>query len=234
MFRPRKTPSVRQNEGVTSRVPWITRHLLIVPTPWFASCLRRSCFCESRMLSSPISQPKAPSYAQYEPHTPSSLRSSSPISSPPSSPTHKTTPRRVSQYKATTSSTAGSPSRRKSSAYVKKHAASTSQWDGNVIRGPLSGTESQTEPALDSLLRERFKRRCLERAQRAREAKVRSGRRSVRYSSDCEDMDMDTDDDEDGLMNDEVWDCRIFRREDNICSIVLRSYRTCGRTEASP
>lgn len=123
-----------------------------------------------------------------------------------SSPTFKASARRTSQYKATVTPMLSSSSRKKSLAYVKKPAASTSQWDGSFMRGNLFGTEPQTEPPQNSLLRERFKQRCFERAQRAREAKVRSGRKSAHYSSEGEDFDVDMDDEgEDGFINDEFY-----------------------------
>ena len=56
-----------------------------------------------------------------------------------------------------------------------------------------------------SLLRERFKQRCFERAQRAREAKIKSGRKHLHYFSDGEDLEMDDDEEEaDEFLNDEV------------------------------
>ena len=125
------------------------------------------------------------------------------MSSPTSSPTYTASARRSSQYKATITPLLSSSNRKKSFAYVKKPVASTSHWDGSFMRGNLFGTEPQTEPQ-NNLLRERFKQRCFERAQRAREAKVRSGRKSAHYSSEGEDFDMDMDDDEDGFINDEV------------------------------
>jgi hypothetical protein len=71
------------------------------------------------------------------------------------------------------------------------------------MRGNLFGTEPEEDPARRSLLRERFKQRCFERAQREREAKIRAGRKHAAYSSEGEDLDMD---DEEGFLDDDVRD----------------------------
>ncbi|VDC07480.1 unnamed protein product [Peniophora sp. CBMAI 1063] len=152
------------------------------------------------MLSA-LSQQSGHAHQNYEPTTPSSHRGSSPMSSPTSSPTF----RRTSQYKATTTPLLSSASRRKSSASAYAKKPNTSHWDGSFMRGNLFGTEPQAEPQ-NNAARERFKRQCFERAQRAREAKVRSGRKSAVYSSEGEDLDMDMDEEgEDGFINDEYY-----------------------------
>jgi hypothetical protein len=57
-----------------------------------------------------------------------------------------------------------------------------------------------------SLLRGRLKERCARRAQQARTKRVEMERRKSSLSSDCEDVDMDSDEenDEDAALNDEV------------------------------
>ena len=57
-----------------------------------------------------------------------------------------------------------------------------------------------------SLLRGRLKERCARRAQQARTKRVEMQRRKSALSSDCEDVDMDSDEehDEDAALNDEV------------------------------
>lgn len=58
----------------------------------------------------------------------------------------------------------------------------------------------------DSLLRGRLKERCARRAQQARTKRVEMERRKSDLSSDCDDVDMDSDEenDEDTALNDEV------------------------------
>lgn len=62
------------------------------------------------------------------------------------------------------------------------------------------------EAPRNALLRERFRARCIERAQKDREKKIRGKRYMQEPSSDGVDEDMDQDDEDEGaLMNDELF-----------------------------
>ncbi|KZV68368.1 hypothetical protein PENSPDRAFT_666479 [Peniophora sp. CONT] len=126
------------------------------------------------------------------------------MSSPTSSSAFRAPARRIGQYKATTTPLLSSSNRKKSLAYSKKPVASTFQWDGSFMHG--TETEPPMELPQNNILRERTKQKHLERAQREREAKVRSGRKSAHYSSAGEDCEMDMDDEgEDDFINDEFY-----------------------------
>ncbi|KAI0031955.1 hypothetical protein K488DRAFT_86332 [Vararia minispora EC-137] len=156
------------------------------------------------MLSSPTPFPRTPTSSRaYHPHASSPLSASA--SSPLSSPSSQIGIRR-SQYKSTTPAVPSS-SRRSSATYAKRphNVSSTPAWDGSFMRGNLFATEPEEDPARRSLLRERFKQRCFERAQRAREVKIRSGRKHAHYSSDGEDLDMEDEEDVDEFLNDEFF-----------------------------
>jgi hypothetical protein len=69
-----------------------------------------------------------------------------------------------------------------------------------------TAVSGESDNPRDSLLRGRLKERCARRAQQARTKRVEMERRKSALSSDCEDVDMDSDeeDNEDTALNDEV------------------------------
>ena len=129
--------------------------------------------------------------------------------SPSPSPTSKAQARRRAQYKSITpfASTSASAPRRTSVAYTTRRRSSPG--DTSFIRGNLFGPPAEKPTEEDTprtvFLRQRFRQRCFERAQHAREAKIQRGRK---FSASSDDGDMDMDDDEDGevdaFLDDEV------------------------------
>jgi hypothetical protein len=153
------------------------------------------------MFSIPSSQPSTPTSSSTHLHYP---HTSSPLSASPS-PSSSAASRRQWQHKPTAPLLS---SRRSSAAYSKRvsNSSPNNNWDGSFMRGNLFNTKADEDASHRSLLRERFKQRCFERAQRAREAKIKSGRKHAHYSSEGEDFDMDEDEDEgeDEFINDAV------------------------------
>ncbi|KAF7330481.1 hypothetical protein MVEN_02487500 [Mycena venus] len=117
-------------------------------------------------------------------------------SSPGSSPVAAVQARRLSQYKARSSSGSVASSSRSSTATARPVAYGAGAQLGDV------GDDSQT-----AFLRTRLKLRCIERATKARERAVQK-KRVMLSSSD--DMDMDDDDNEDDFAFDELY-TRIMR-----------------------
>ncbi|KAI0711271.1 hypothetical protein C8Q76DRAFT_622983 [Earliella scabrosa] len=129
---------------------------------------------------------------------------SSPLASPNSSPTADAHARRRSQYKANAFSS--SVSRRTSDAYAQQRRRS----NGGFVQGSSTqATSAPTEePPRKAFLRERLQARCLERAQKKRERAIAQGRRhmSSEPSSDgLEDMMDEDDEDEENMLNDELF-----------------------------
>ncbi|KAI0319452.1 hypothetical protein OF83DRAFT_1110396 [Amylostereum chailletii] len=143
--------------------------------------------------------------------------SSSPLSavSPSPSPTTKAQARRRSQYKSTAPLPSSSTAPRRSSvAYTSNRRRSSPADATSFVRGNLFGpptTEKKTdeETPRNVLLRDRFRQRCFERAQRARESKIRKGRK---FSASSDDGDMDMDDEDDDGEVDAFLDDEIYRR----------------------
>ncbi|THH16606.1 hypothetical protein EW146_g4067 [Bondarzewia mesenterica] len=155
--------------------------------------------------------PRTPSSKGYHhihtPHTSSPLTDSL-LSSP--SPTSTAHARRRSQYKSTAPAPPSSSPRQRRKI---SHAYKTRAFDVRTRLFGASG-EIEEEPPRNVLLRERFKARCLERAIKAREAKVKHGRAGCTSgpSSDGDfddgmdmDDDEDDDDDDDFMLNDELF-----------------------------
>jgi hypothetical protein len=149
--------------------------------------------------------PRTPtSSSPFRPHTSSPLSESfSP--SPSTSAAAKLQSRRLAQYKSTASAT---PPRRISSAYSSRPNIATVDDLSFGVRlfSPVS-LSGDAYPR-SALLRDRLRQRFARRAQQEREKRVeiKRERRKNGFSSDGEDMSMDSDDenDEDIGLNDEV------------------------------
>ncbi|CAL1709138.1 unnamed protein product [Somion occarium] len=152
-----------------------------------------------------IFTPKTPSRPRnYHSLAREPLNSSPLASSPGSSPVSAAQARRRSQYKThaintPSSSRSRQPSRHNTSAY---HIGSSPRAQ-SAAECPVPADEARR-----ALLRERFRNQCFERAQKARERKIASKRRmSSDFSSDGadEDMDFEGSEDEDTILNDELF-----------------------------
>ncbi|OAX39943.1 hypothetical protein K503DRAFT_738519 [Rhizopogon vinicolor AM-OR11-026] len=142
----------------------------------------------SMQSSSPFFQtPSTPGRSSYYTSRSHQPLTSSPLASPKSSPVIAAQARRQAQYKTRETSSSRTPF---------------------TLSQPLFAQSSGKTPedAQKSLLRERFRARCLERAQKERQEKVK-GRRTA-SSSDVffdSEMDCDEDEDEDSVMQDELF-----------------------------
>lgn len=120
-------------------------------------------------------------------------------SSPVQSPTLAASERRRSQYKSRPEITSPTLDRRQASRRVSKSA-------GGSIPFALTRNDANVpteEPPRKVILRERFKARCIERANRDRERMARGKRRAIDLSSDGADEFMDEDEEDDeAVMND--------------------------------
>ncbi|KAH7924938.1 hypothetical protein BV22DRAFT_1034633 [Leucogyrophana mollusca] len=152
------------------------------------------------------STPSRSSYYSARSHQP---MNSSPLASPKSSPTTAAQARRRSQYKSTAS-----------------RIPSTSRGSNTERIGqPLfyrTGSQVPEDPQ-KSFLRERFKARCFERAQKQRESAVASRRRDSEPGDLFSDtsMDCEEEEDENSVMQDE-----LFRRiVSNAKHKIRHSYR---------
>lgn len=146
--------------------------------------------------------PRTPtSSSSYRPHASSPLSESfSP--SPSASAAAKLQSRRVAQYKSITT-----PTRRVSTAYSSRPGQpSVDKLNFTARLCSSTAVPGESDNPHDSLLRGRLKERCARRAQQARTKRVEMERRKSDLSSDCEDVDMDSDEenDEDTALNDEV------------------------------
>ena len=130
--------------------------------------------------------PRTPSSKDvpYTPHKSSPLAGSF---SPTSSPVSAAQARRRSQYKSTAPSSSHSRAAKSSSHAYKTRASSVR------TRLFVSGTEGEEESQRNTLLRERFKARYIERAVRAREQKIKQGRHWGTGPSSDGDADGDTE-----------------------------------------
>jgi hypothetical protein len=141
------------------------------------------------------------SSSSYRPHTSSPL--SEPFSPSPSpSAAAKLQSRRVAQYKSI-----GTPTHRASAAYYSRPShPSVDKLNFGVRLFSSTAVSGESSNPRDSLLRDRLKERCARRAQQARTKRVETERRKSALSSDCEDVDMDSDEenDENTALNDEV------------------------------
>ncbi|EGO29111.1 hypothetical protein SERLADRAFT_456449 [Serpula lacrymans var. lacrymans S7.9] len=145
------------------------------------------------------------------------MQSSSPVSNYPSTPSRSSYYSSLS-YQPINSSPLASPSLK--SSLVSAQARRRSQYkpttprfrntSSNTSRGsnPLPPCELGQEDPQRSFLRERFKVRCFERAQRQRERVVQGKRRSSDASSDLLDeggMDCEEEEEDDMVMQDELF-----------------------------
>ncbi|KAI0264627.1 hypothetical protein BC834DRAFT_246150 [Gloeopeniophorella convolvens] len=145
--------------------------------------------------------PRTPSSSStYHPHTSSPL--SEPFSpSPSTSATAKKQSRRLAQYKSTT------PIRRPSKAYSSRPKDATPDESNFGIRLFAATSPGDAENPRSALLRDRLKQRCALRAQQARTKRVANERRAYSLSSDGEGMDVESDEEEeeDAVLNDELF-----------------------------
>ncbi|KAA1473153.1 hypothetical protein DENSPDRAFT_839597 [Dentipellis sp. KUC8613] len=147
------------------------------------------------------------------PRTPSS-HSHSPASSSPlapsSSPSSLAQARRRSQYKAIFTQPSSTPRRASQSAQPRTPSKSSPGIARTLFH---TAPDHDDEPPRNKFLRERFKARCLERAQKARDARVRKSRRWDLSSDGDMDMDMEDGDAEGAESDDEfVLNDELFRR----------------------
>ncbi|KZT10330.1 uncharacterized protein LAESUDRAFT_734818 [Laetiporus sulphureus 93-53] len=160
----------------------------------------------STLLSSPSTPPRSSTLRQFsslpvahQPLNSSPLASSIP-SSPTSSPGAEAYARRRAQYKAHRSSSP-TPERTKRSQKQQRRVTLPSSF-------PVSLTDTATpteEAPRTTFLRERFRARCLERAQRDRERKIRRRRGQDSSDGDDELMDGGDEEEEEEFMNDELF-----------------------------
>ncbi|KAI9459149.1 hypothetical protein BJY52DRAFT_1416187 [Lactarius psammicola] len=147
--------------------------------------------------------PRTPSSSStYRPHTSSPLSESfSP--SPSASAAASLQSRRIAQYKST-----ATPTRRVSTAYsYRPSRASVDKLSFVPSLFSSTAVSEESENPRDALLRGRLRERCARRAQQARTKRVETERRKNALSSDGEDVDMDSDEenDEDTVLNDELF-----------------------------
>ncbi|KAI0043585.1 hypothetical protein FA95DRAFT_1563171 [Auriscalpium vulgare] len=136
----------------------------------------------------------------HTPHTSSPLASSAPSS--PSPVARKTSGNRRAEYKSTAPALPKASSSSQGPSHAYKSRQRTSHGSGNLFTSASTdGTDS-----FRTAQRERFKQRCIDRAVRARKDKI-AGKRRAMTSSDDGDMDMldDEDEDEDFMLNDELF-----------------------------
>lgn len=126
----------------------------------------------------------------------------------PKSPVSAAQARRHSQYKSRTLITPVASSSKTSLRKGRSPHSVTSLGIGALFGGGTTPTVSAETPQ-NSLLRQRFKARCFERAAKARDKAIK-GRRYIGSSDGFDDMAMDCEDDEeedeDDVMKDEVSD----------------------------
>ncbi|KAK7683212.1 hypothetical protein QCA50_013885 [Cerrena zonata] len=146
--------------------------------------------------------PKTPSRSKDCSFLP--LNSSPLASSPASSPVSAAQARRRSQYKThATSTPSASRSRQSTRRDTNRNHASSNSRALTATPTTISADENRK-----TLLRERFRSQCLERAQKDRQRRIDGKRRmSSEYSSDGPDdmMDFDGSEDEDAILNDELF-----------------------------
>ncbi|KAH9835239.1 uncharacterized protein C8Q71DRAFT_908407 [Rhodofomes roseus] len=166
----------------------------------------------TRLMSSPPSTPSRPTRVyQYGSlgHQPlnSSPLASSEGSSPASSPGVPSYARRRAQYKSVESHSVSSPSASRRQSQRRRVTL------GGDLFQPMPPTASASTPTVPTeeaprkaFLRERFRARCLERAQKDRERKIQGRRNAIsEASSEGEDEMMEDDEDEEEMINDELF-----------------------------
>lgn len=161
-------------------------------------------------MSSPPSTPSRPTRVLHYGHQPlnSSPLASSDGSSPLSSPGVPSYARRRAQYKSNEPQSISSPSTsRRRSQGQRRHVAL-----GGDLFQPVPAESSSSSVAVPTeeaprkaFLRERFKARCLERAQKDRERKIRGRRGAMsELSSEGDDEMIDDEEGDEEMINDEV------------------------------
>lgn len=157
----------------------------------------------SALFSTPATPSRFHAYDSTYAHLPAM---SSPLasseaggSSPPHSPSVYASQRRRAQYKSRGEPTTPTHDRRRTSRRVSQ---------GSI---PFALTRQEQpvpaeEPPRKVILREQFKARCIERANKDRERRIKGKRRAIELSSDGVDEFMDCEDDEDdeAVMDDPV------------------------------
>ncbi|EJF63758.1 hypothetical protein BD309DRAFT_1002264 [Dichomitus squalens] len=134
---------------------------------------------------------------------------SSPLASPASSPAARAEARRRSHYKANPFSTPASHRSRDTHAQESRRRSSYTPSifvQGSSTQGASSSAPTE-EPPRKTFLRERLKARCLERAAQKRERALARGSRhlSSDRSSDGIDEMMEDDEEEEVMLNDELF-----------------------------
>ncbi|GJE86633.1 hypothetical protein PsYK624_027130 [Phanerochaete sordida] len=170
------------------------------------------------VLSSPTTPSARHGYDQTWAHIPSNsspLASSEAGSSPTQSPSLHASERRRAQYKSF-GGDADSPtaSRRRPSRRIATGTIPFSL-SPNAVAGPSQ------EPTRTTMLRERFKARCIERANEERRRRINGKRTDIDLSSDGADEFMDDEDDEEAVLDDPFFQ-RIMA---NLKSKEKYSYR---------
>ncbi|KAI8986897.1 hypothetical protein BD414DRAFT_487405 [Trametes punicea] len=160
------------------------------------------------MQAAIVLPPKTPSRSTYASPTSYShlpLRSSPLASSPGSSPVASASARRRAQYKSNPFSSSASERVRDSDPRRRRVSGSYTYGKGE---GSSTGAVPTEEAPRKAFFRERLKARCIERAVKKRERALARGSRhlSSEGSSDGVDEMMDEDDeDEDSMLNDELF-----------------------------
>ncbi|PCH44911.1 hypothetical protein WOLCODRAFT_165489 [Wolfiporia cocos MD-104 SS10] len=160
----------------------------------------------TEILSSPSTPTRPSRYhyassASYQPADSSPLVSSSP-SSPPSSPGAEAHSRRRAQYKPLNAISYTAPRAHRSQR--RKVTVDTDPFA--AFSGSAAAAAATEEAPRKAFLRERFRARCLERAQKDRERKIEGRRRALSEAiSDGDDEVMADDEDDEDFINDELF-----------------------------
>ncbi|KAI0795457.1 hypothetical protein C8Q75DRAFT_746137 [Abortiporus biennis] len=186
------------------------------------------------------------SIMQY-PTTPTSHRTDYPVylparssplaSSPTSTPTPNASTRRRSQYKSQQHALS-TPSTSRTSKHHRHLGPPSSPGTSSGRRPsrPLvfqiddSSDAAHEEPPRKAFLRQKFKERCLERAQKDRERKLNSKRREMMRSDDLSSdgfdasMDCEDEEDDDTILNDELFNRIMLSANRKQRSEYQRSY----------
>jgi hypothetical protein len=169
--------------------------------------------------------------AKSSPLTSSETGGSSPIHSP----TLAASERRRSQYKSRGEASSPTLDRRQASRRVSKSAGA-----GGAVPFALTRNDQHVpteEPPRKTMLRERFRARCIERANRDRERVAQGKRRAVELSSDGADEFMDCEDDEEDdetVMNDPVClEPLVLSASVNVGSCYSSSSESCRISSTS-
>ncbi|KZT70502.1 hypothetical protein DAEQUDRAFT_725433 [Daedalea quercina L-15889] len=168
---------------------------------------------QTLMMFSPPSTPSRPTRVHqygalgHQPLNSSPLASSEGPSSPVSSPDVPLYARRRAQYKSNEPRAISSPSASRRQSQRRHVALGGDLFSPAPVEASASTSAVPTEEApRKTFLRERFRARCLERAQRDRERKIKGRRNAMsEASSEGDDEMMGEDEDEEDMINDELF-----------------------------